>query len=101
MLLNILCKDRPVELVRAKCASHEECTTPPEEGTNAGHLHKVLSSGNDGQTEVKVEEDVGDQDEVEVAAMGGQEDYRPLTYCLLDLHTWRKGKRNGETWAQS
>ena len=85
MLLDVLCEHRPVELVRAKCAPHEEGTTPPEEGANASHLHEVLSRCNDRQTEVEVEEHVGDKEEVEVAAMGGQQDYRPLANSLLDL----------------
>lgn len=100
VLLNVLCEDRPVELVRAKCASHEEGAAPPEEGTNTSHLHEVLSCGNDGQTEVEVEEDIRDQDKVQVAAMGWQQNHRPLANCFLDLHTWRKRKYRGDTWVQ-
>ena len=85
MLLDILCEHRPVQLVRAKCAPHEEGTTPPEKGTNTCHLHEVLPCCNNRQTEVEVEEHIGDEEEVEVAAMGGQQDYRPLANSLFDL----------------
>ena len=36
-----------------------------------------------------MEEHVGDEEEVEVTAVGGQQDYRPLANSLLDL-AWKE-----------
>ena len=40
-----------------------------------------------------MEEHIRDEKEVQIAAVGGQQDYRPLANSLLDLAWRRKEKR--------
>lgn len=65
----------------------EEGPRPPQQDVHHGHIQEVLGSSNMGALHPVTEEDVAHDQEVDVAAMRGNYNQRPLVRLIVALKT--------------
>lgn len=63
----------------------EEGPRPPQQDVHHGHIQEVLGSSNMGALHPVPEEDVAHDQEVDIAAMGGNYNQRPLVRLVVAL----------------
>ena len=80
---NVLGKELAVEGVVSEAATHEEGARVAKDPTDEEHVEKVVAGGDARHREVVVEEDVGEEEEVDVATMRRDEHERRVLGGLL------------------